>query len=141
MGVAGLVVGGILPVYRYSGRFVYRLAWGLDVIPLSQHVVQGSRWALTLGLPFLALLAFARASRFAAGLLLATVIVASVASVDWAVSLLSTGGRGSETEAGAYLTLVGSVLVTVGALGLLVGERSLGPDPAEVELPGSSEPG
>jgi hypothetical protein len=132
-GIAALVIGGLLPVDRTDPRFVFRLAWGIDGFPLSQHLAQASRWVITFGLPALALLASVRGSRFSAGLLLAVAIMASVAGVDWLLSIFWTGSGFSKPAAGAYLTLVGSVLVAAGAVGLLVIQRTSGsPEPGEL---------
>ena len=53
VGLGLMVIGGILPANQISGRFAYRLAWGFDGFPLVQHLLQASRWLLTLALPVL----------------------------------------------------------------------------------------
>ena len=75
-------------------------------------------------------------SRFASGLLLATLILTAVAGADWVVSIAFSGDRSSEVDVGAYLTCAGSFLVAAGAIGLIVGERP----PTTAEFPAPPDP-
>jgi hypothetical protein len=130
-GASALSIGGIVPGVRISGRFVYRLAWGYERLPLIEHLLIASRWAVTIVIPVLGVVAILRSSRFAPGLLLASAALFAVDTVYGGVSV-ALDDRRSQMEVGSYLTLFGSALVATGAIGVLILGRR---DRMSAELP------
>ncbi len=124
LGIALLLVGGLLPSYRLGGRYDFRYAWGFDLFPTSRHLLLAGRWLLVLAVPALAALAAIRSSPLASGLLLASVLLVTIEALDRLGFLVGQQDGGFAVRSGTHVTVAGCALVAVGATGALLARRS-----------------